>query len=900
MTYIGVNPYSNIRRFTETKPISSYPKEILNEIKLLSFSRDKTATPFGSYIYRLQKYPGDLDLVEEFTECCSLNDVVTKFSKALQNVVKKINKKRSHYFSEVKVGLDERYDIDIGEMIDGNYFPNPYLSYISNNLKNKKLLSKEENDIIQYIFSKVKKMGSLGPNEYDTIKYIFRERKILRWSDEEILKGIKKLPGNISVTLKKALEDKTHIKIDMIVDLNGRLVEITNFFQLAYIDKKDEIHLVNIDLEENHNIPVQLPIEIEKLYFSNMFYSPFKMVKRMYSLGRHNMDNNLLNKIIPFVSSNTSLLYQIKSEIDTIILILEKMKSYPKKLIFDQLDEAKSRISTVLEIPQDGLIQINNIIDDINNTAGKYDKINKLKKLKKLLVAYINMQTINYLQKNGLNPPPYKYLPPQHTYDINYKRAPGENPINPLKIYEDIIEKRAQGGINVYYPVNHHYPNFFEDPNSRAILSQKIISNPGLNEIPTIDILRRKAIDQKLEASLEGQVNAEILDEDLMRGEGGTRMGAWWSSFVRKYKNTYNKYPPITYDIFRKLFARRKKYDYGNMLQRIINFIQQPPRIIPQTVQEFPEIIPHTVEEIPEIIPQIVQEVPEIIPQTVQEVKHPHVVTIQPGKYIPERVITYKLPSVSPKKIEKEIYHDEDRIDKYHNENRFDKYFDNVLNRCENRTDKFIDHLLYMRSPNQEIPIITTTSSKNIPNQEFKTPPKPPVEITIEEERPKPPPAAPKPPPTAPKPPPPQILSKEEKEAMQKRREEAKQQQQQESGPPSLSSVAELVAEAARKRMQQKGIQAEGKIGGYAYSHNFRVPLYMNENLPIPKLQQNEMHLHPQTASSYASDYQWRGYGPSLKAVHIQNAPLVLNGQIMPYVRAGCDDCGLNNFRSIH
>src|SRR5579872_5351282 len=123
MSYIGVNPQDNIRRFIQSKPSSSYPKKILDEIKLLSFSRDKTATPFGSFIYRIQKYPGDLDLVQEFTDCCNVDDVVTKFSKELQNIVKKINKKRLHYFSEVKAGIDERYDIDIGKMIDGNYTP---------------------------------------------------------------------------------------------------------------------------------------------------------------------------------------------------------------------------------------------------------------------------------------------------------------------------------------------------------------------------------------------------------------------------------------------------------------------------------------------------------------------------------------------------------------------------------------------------------------------------------------------------------------------------------------------------------------------------------------------------------------------------------------------------------
>ena len=64
------------------------------------------------------------------------------------------------------------------------------------------------------------------------------------------------------------------------------------------------------------------------------------------------------------------------------------------------------------------------------------------------------------------------------------------------------------------------------------------------------------------------------------------------------------------------------------------------------------------------------------------------------------------------------------------------------------------------------------------------------------------------------------------------------------------------------------------------------------------------MNTSPQTAGSYCSDYYGRGYGPSLHPPYIDNAPLVMNGHIMSRrgdrTRAGCDDCGLTNFRKIH
>ena len=57
MSYLPINPQSDLRRFLQAKPMNSYPENVMKEIKLLSFSKNKLASPFGSYIYRLQEYP---------------------------------------------------------------------------------------------------------------------------------------------------------------------------------------------------------------------------------------------------------------------------------------------------------------------------------------------------------------------------------------------------------------------------------------------------------------------------------------------------------------------------------------------------------------------------------------------------------------------------------------------------------------------------------------------------------------------------------------------------------------------------------------------------------------------------------------------------------------------------
>lgn len=986
MTYVGINPHKDINRFIEVKPESSYPENILKEIKLLSFSRNKTAEPFGSFIYRIQKYPGDIDLVEEFTDCCSVSDVVIKFASALKRIVGEINRKPFHYFSEFKAGLDNRYDINIGQMINGVYTPNPYLSSITYEMLRSGLFSSEENNIIQYILHKVQNFGG---NEYDTINYIFRERKILRWTDEEILIGIKKLPVNKLITLEEALTHETHVKIDMIAELDGRLVEITNFLQLAY-EKDGEIHTININLKEHDNIPVQLPKEIEKLYFSNMYYSPFKMVKRMYSLSRHNLDRELLNKIIPFVSSNTSLLYQIKSEIDTIILILDKiprqglsltpvvkpgfdLPNAPEKLIRDQLDNIKLRISTVLELSQDDIIKINNIINDINLTRKKNNNKNilYLKNLKKILVAYINMQTIDYLQNMGLNPPPNQYLPEVHTYNVNRVRNSFDNPANPYDEYQNMVQMRS------------HYPNFFEDPNSSAILSQRIVANPGLNEIPRIDQIRRQLIDEESD---------ERLKEHALGGIGN-KFTAWWAVMNRQFLKEFGTSLPISFDDFKKLFSRLKKYNYEKMLEKIIDLIEgfqlveipeeepEPMRRIEQFTRDIPRSGPRNLK-------QELSRCRDRRSKLIAHLKHMErgsamgegtrntawwaVFTQQylrnMGEYPPItfdqfnkifgrwRIYNFKrmvdkisqflftgiefLPST---KREMDLENIQElqklvkKIDLKKELERLDelkkikpaKLTDNLrkkLEKCERRVDKLINDLFEMGATKKELEELEELDElqkmvKRIDlDKEFRRIEELEglegleeleelesldIELEVQEE---------------------EVLEDltftndrvdiifrdflnknltidELCESFKKIAVNVfKIDQKYKNKSDDISNLIKQIVEKITNYSEiycQGETQGSGKCGGYEYSYNLQP--YMNTILPTMRLVQNDLNSTYQSSGSYASDYYGNGYAPPLKPVYINNAPLVIDGQIrLGEQRAGCSDCGLSAFRRIH
>ncbi len=403
----------------------SYTTKAIENIRLLSLNPEESV-PFGSFIYKVQKYPGDIDILETYEDCCTIDQVVKKVAKKLQNIIKNIVSLRSHYMTEAKFGEDLRYDPSIsiiGYLDKGVYHLNDKtrenLVAYSDKLLNRDLITEEEYEIILAIVER----DFPTAYDYDVLYNLFREHRVLRWNTKEVLQGYKILPENIKMKLEDALKMKAHVKIDMITNLNGKFIEMTNFFFLVVkkLDGKD--YLINFHREYDedyllHRSETELPKEIEKLFFSKYYFNPFKGVKRIWALARHYKDYSMINKLKDFISGNISLLYQLKSEIGNIMLLLEKLKTYPKVGINNQIQDIKSRLVYVLELGED-----EEIVDQWFNQAtainDKYNKYQALNKIKKYLESAINYFTLEYLEHIGLTYLRYPYVPREQSYNTN-------------------------------------------------------------------------------------------------------------------------------------------------------------------------------------------------------------------------------------------------------------------------------------------------------------------------------------------------------------------------------------------------------------------------------------------------------------------------------------------------
>ena len=407
--------------------------DILKHRNPRSFSRDTQSilelitiqegeiNPVGSQRYTVARYPGDIDLMEPIEVCCSLTAATNKIAKGISKIAKGIKSTPTCYLGDFKAGIDFRYndlqkyigDIDESGEVKGYKYDSLKKTLIK--LRTKRLLTnadfKEINDLVRQKIS-ISKW---------TILYKFcRKFWIIRWDLEELIAGEKSLGIKIAkkknITLKEALSHKTLCKLDLWAPVNGRFIEITNFFITSYMDKKGNSFPISPPLGRYKE---RMITDIKHYGDKSLdSYNPLKMAKRMWALAVSIGDQNTLRLIYPLFHHGASILYQINAEIETIIEMLgdtkissEIIRDGSFEILIKQIEGFKHRISIIfdMEIYED---MIFSIIDDIVRSDTNYHFIiQKLNHLSAVLSDSFKGAAEDYLKNvKLLNPNHYDHL----------------------------------------------------------------------------------------------------------------------------------------------------------------------------------------------------------------------------------------------------------------------------------------------------------------------------------------------------------------------------------------------------------------------------------------------------------------------------------------------------------
>lgn len=220
-----------------------------------------------------------------------------------------------------------------------------------------------------FVFKEVKKLDDVVITDFKCGK---KNGVALRWTMDDLKKGYNK-----GVSFQKALMMESTIKLDVVADLDGRFLEITTVYDFGnnYVEISDNEFINNL-------------IADYKEQMRNKNY--FKALKRQFLIMKVKKEKQKLIKLfIDYFNQPVGLLYRLKSDLETTLLVMNK---FPIADVKNNLDYIKEQISS---------FEITNYLIDIK----KRTKTEIKKIIEKQLAAVqneLNRDVLNFIKQNKL------------------------------------------------------------------------------------------------------------------------------------------------------------------------------------------------------------------------------------------------------------------------------------------------------------------------------------------------------------------------------------------------------------------------------------------------------------------------------------------------------------------
>jgi len=203
----------------------------------------------------------------------------------------------------------------------------------------------------------------------------------LKWEKEEVMKNKKELLDGSFITLNEAIQQKSTIKIDVMLFVDGTFIEITEnyFIKIGGVSNFNE---TKTDL--NKIIESIQQSEMDEV--KNKNYN--KALKRNFSWRyAKNKNDKKLKVLLEFFNSSVGILNKARADLDILITLYDTDTTYVNmKQIKSALDNIKFQ-------------QSYNTIHDYTNEFLKLEKLNKVKMYGHL----VNLRDNIYMVVNQLS-----------------------------------------------------------------------------------------------------------------------------------------------------------------------------------------------------------------------------------------------------------------------------------------------------------------------------------------------------------------------------------------------------------------------------------------------------------------------------------------------------------------
>jgi hypothetical protein len=208
----------------------------------------------------------------------------------------------------------------------------------------------------------------------------------LHWTKKEILNNSKKLLDDTYITLDDALQQKSTIKIDVVSYINNTFIEISENY---YIKINGNSNFDEDELNETKIINSIKESEQEEIKDNN--YN--KALKRNFSWRYSNNKNDpKLKLLLDFFNSDVGILNKTRSDLDTLILLFEKVKYIKIDQILNAVD----------------IIKFQNSYNTIKDYTNDFLKLERVKQKKKLYIMIVKLRNRIYNIVNDLSKKFYK------------------------------------------------------------------------------------------------------------------------------------------------------------------------------------------------------------------------------------------------------------------------------------------------------------------------------------------------------------------------------------------------------------------------------------------------------------------------------------------------------------
>ena len=245
------------------------------------------------------------------------------------------------YFADFKAGYDRRFFIYIGEVVNADlvigYNARIVLRDLDN-IRDQGLFTPEEYERLASLV--VDKPEQLSVNDYYMLFVELRKFYILRWTPEEILSGFKMQPGNRKIFLDEAIASQSIVKLDVYAPIEGRYVEVSNWFILRQTDVFGNTIELSMGLSA-----YMRRVAADIVRFRTTFQlNTFKALKRLFNLLVIRDDYDILERLVPIFSSPGALAYQLLADVKTLLEMLDQEISLPEPFFKAELADFPNRM----------------------------------------------------------------------------------------------------------------------------------------------------------------------------------------------------------------------------------------------------------------------------------------------------------------------------------------------------------------------------------------------------------------------------------------------------------------------------------------------------------------------------------------------------------------------------